>query len=139
MKRVLWLALLLPLQAHGMSLLVDKSDEKLWVIEEGRVVAEFDAAVGRGDDGHKRREGDKRTPEGTYTLHRRICQTCRYKRAFWIDYPNARDKAEGRTGGAILIHAHNWGSTSGCIGVEPDDFERLWRLVPSGTRIEIRP
>jgi len=73
-----------------------------------------------------------------------------------ISYPNAADLVRTRKlgvppGGDILIHglpdrfawfgpAHrlrDW--TRGCIAVTNDEIEEIWRLVPTGTPVEIRP
>jgi murein L,D-transpeptidase YafK len=70
-----------------------------------------------------------------------------------ISYPNDDDRAyaeaRGRSpGGAIFIHGQpNWlpvgrlpgDWTDGCIALSNAEIEELWRLVPDGTPIEIRP
>lgn len=132
-------------------ILVDKSDRRLFVYrgemggdypDREQLVASYHVVIGKIPIGHKQREGDMRTPEGTYRLTKRVCRTCVFKRAFALDYPNARDRREGRTGGAILIHNgvgpfYWW--TRGCIALSNADFDELWRLVPDGVAIRIRP
>ena len=75
----------------------------------------------------------------------------RYHRALLISYPNAADRARGATGGDIEIHgvpnslgwigsfavARDW--TAGCIAMRNSDIDELWRTVPAGTPIDIRP
>ena len=125
-----------------MSLLVDKSDRELYVIEGVQIMHTFPIVIGKNPIGHKRREGDRRTPEGTYRLTRRACPTCIFKRAYALDYPNDHDRREGRTGGGILIHngvGRFYWWTAGCIALSNADFDRLWRLVPDGSTVTVRP
>ena len=80
----------------------------------------------------------------------------RYHRALHISYPSAADRRDARRrgvdpGGDIMIHgwpngtrksdepyfARDW--TLGCIAVSDREIEEIWRLVPNGTPIEIRP
>src|SRR5687768_9236642 len=51
--------------------LVDKSERKLYLFKAGRVLREFDVALGLVPTGPKQREGDFRTPEGKYVLDAR--------------------------------------------------------------------
>ena len=52
-------------------LVVKKSERKMLVLKDGKVVREMDVALGLMPKGHKAREGDFRTPEGEYRLGRR--------------------------------------------------------------------
>lgn len=58
-----------------------------------------------GDLGPKLREGDGQSPEGFYEVSRRqLNPGSAYHRAFNLGYPNAFDRAHGRTGGLIMVH-----------------------------------
>ena len=76
--------------------------------------------------------------------------------ALHISYPNAADRAQAKRlgvdpGGDILIHglpngmgyigkAHRlWDWTKGCVAVTDEEIEEIFRLVPNGTAVEIRP
>ena len=50
-------------------LLIDKSDRRLWVYQDGKVIRSY-SGLQYGDQpvGHKRFQGDERTPEGRYTI-----------------------------------------------------------------------
>lgn len=131
-----------PADASTFRLLVDKSDRTLTVTDGEQILAKYPIVIGKNPIGHKRREGDMRTPEGTYRLIKRLCTHCTYKRAFVLDYPNAQDRTQGRTGGGILIHNgvgpfYWW--TAGCIALSNQDFDKLWALVPHGVYVEVRP
>lgn len=133
-------------------LLVDKSERTLIAYKSGRPIRVY-RGIRFGDVpmGHKRFEGDERTPEGVYTIDTRNPQSS-YHLSLRISYPNAADRTyaeqQGRSpGGDIFIHgqpngyggpalAYDW--TDGCIALSNAEIEELWRLVPDGTPIEIR-
>jgi len=133
-------------------LLVDKSDRTLTLFAGGRAIRTYSGIqFGDAPAGHKRFEGDERTPEGRYTIDTRNPASA-YHLSLRISYPNAADRAyaaaRGRLpGGEIFIHGQpNWlpagrlpgDWTDGCIAVSNAEIEELWRLVPDGTPIEIR-
>jgi len=134
--------------------LVDKSERTLWLYQGGKVIRRY-TGLQYGDQpvGHKRFEGDERTPEGRYTITYGNEQSSYYLSLF-IDYPNAADKAYARArgrspGGLIFIHGQPNGMpfdarvpgdwTDGCIAMSNAEIEELWSLIPDGTPIEIRP
>ena len=134
-------------------LLVDKSDRLLIAYNNGHPIKAYrNIQFGDVPAGHKRFEGDERTPEGMYTIDWRNPQS-RYHLSLRISYPNAADRAfaaqYGRSpGGDIFIHGQpnqlplgrmrgDW--TDGCIAVTNAEIEELWQIVPDGTPIEIRP
>lgn len=138
--------------AQGTFLLVDKSDRLLVVYQGGRAIRAYRAIqFGDAPMGHKRFEGDERTPEGRYVIDARNPASA-YHLSLRISYPNAADRtyaaAQGRSpGGDIFIHGQpnalpfgrvpgDW--TDGCIALDNREIEELWRIVPDGTPIEIR-
>ncbi|RPH57246.1 MAG: hypothetical protein EHM89_14235 [Acidobacteria bacterium] len=133
---------------------IEKATRTLKVIAAGREVAAFRVALGR-EPGQKECEGDNRTPEGSYAVIGRRANSS-YHRALRLSYPSAADivraSSKGcRPGGNIMIHGArnglgwlgdrltttNW--TSGCVALTDQEIERLWELVPDGTKVEIRP
>jgi murein L,D-transpeptidase YafK len=105
--------------------------------------------------GPKVRQGDHRTPEGSYVLDSRNPNSHFYK-AFHISYPNSKDIAAAKKlganpGGDIMLHGlskeyafvgkaqglHDW--TDGCIAVSNEEMDEIWTLVRVGTPIEIKP
>jgi len=136
------------------SVLVDKSDEKLYLLREGTVIAEYSVSFGANPEGHKQQEGDERTPEGKYVIDYKNADSAFYK-AIHISYPNEVDTklaaAKGvDPGSAIMIHGQrnrlgwlsfitqrfNW--TDGCVAVTNSEMDEIWNLVPVNTPIEIR-
>ncbi len=114
------------------------------------------------------REGDGRTPEGTYYVCVKNPKS-RFHLSLGISYPTPADAARGlrdrlitpaqhdaivaahrkRTtppwntalGGEIFIHGCGSSSdwTLGCVALDDDAMTELFDLVPIGTKIEIRP
>ena len=131
--------------------LIDKSDRTLWVYRGGKVMRTITGLqFGDAPLGHKRFQGDERTPEGRYTIDYGNPQSSYYL-SLHISYPNAADRAyaakHGRSpGGDIFIHGQpngypgrvmgDW--TDGCIAVSDDEIADLWQIVADGTPIEIR-
>ena len=153
------LLLLLPNPALGIEkadmVVVEKSESKLYLYSNGKVLREYCVTFGANPKGHKQQEGDERTPEGNYILDYKNKNSSFYK-SIHISYPNARDRQRAQRagvnpGGAIMIHGQknglgwlswmtqhfNW--TDGCIAVSNNDMDEIWQAVDTGTPIEIKP
>lgn len=134
---------------------VDKSERRMELLAGGQVLRTYSIALGGSPEGHKRQEGDERTPEGRYVLDWRNPQSCCH-RSIHVSYPNAADKASAKAagvdpGGMIMIHGqvngYGWWSwlvqmfdwTDGCIAVHDDEMDEIWTMVRDGTPIEISP
>jgi murein L,D-transpeptidase YafK len=151
--------LILPLNALGAEkadkVLVVKSESKLYLMRNEKVLIAFKAAFGANQKGHKQQEGDERTPEGEYILDYKKSDSAFYK-AIHISYPNEVDKRRAREagvnpGGLIMIHGQkngfgwfawitqNFNWTDGCIAVSNTAMDEIWEAVNIGTPIEIKP
>ena len=134
-------------------LLVAKSERLMIGYAAGQPVKAWRGLqFGDSPQGHKRFEGDERTPEGRYLIAGRNPRSA-FHLSLKISYPNAQDRAfaqaYGRSpGGDIFIHGQPNGLSSGrmpgdwtdgCIALSNAEIEELWRIVPDGTVIEIRP
>ncbi len=134
---------------------MQKSARKLSLIRNGKAIKEYSISLGENPVGHKIKEGDKRTPEGTYILDWRT-ESDRYFRSIHISYPNQNDKGLAmergvHPGGMIMIHGipplydrvgkqlkeRDW--TDGCIAVTNEEMTEIWNSVPNGTPIQILP
>lgn len=128
---------------------VDKSDRTLKLTRQGKTIFQTKIALGGAPEGHKAREGDERTPTGSYTIDWRNANSIAHL-SLHISYPNATDAAANPDpGGNIMIHGvlNGWGFlgplqhfvdwTNGCIAVTNDDMQTIWALVPNGTPITI--
>lgn len=137
------------------SVLVIKSENRLYLMSDGIAFASFRATFGANPVGHKQMQGDERTPEGHYVLDYKNSNSQFYK-SIHISYPNARDRKNARKlgvdpGGDIMIHGQangwSWASpvaqffswTDGCVALSDKDMDKVWMAVDPGTPIEIRP
>jgi tetratricopeptide (TPR) repeat protein len=134
---------------------IEKSTRRLMLISQGEVLKSYKIALGGNPIGPKERQGDNKTPEGTYVIDSRN-RDSRFHLSLRISYPNERDKKRAKElgvspGGDIMIHgiknglswvgdAHagiDW--TKGCIAVTDQEIEEIDKLAPNGTIVEIRP
>ena len=136
-------------------ILIEKRTRRLMLISQGEVLKSYKIALGGNPIGPKERQGDNKTPEGTYVIDARN-RDSRFHLSLHISYPNERDKKRAKEvgvspGGDIMIHgikngfslvgdAHaavDW--TKGCIAVTDQEIEEIDKLAPNGTIVEIRP
>jgi murein L,D-transpeptidase YafK len=144
-----------PLQAGAIAdkVVVLKAERKLLLMKGDAVLKTYRVSLGGSPVGAKARQGDSKTPEGTYRLDRHNALS-HYHRSIHISYPNAEDVARAKRlgvspGGDVFVHGqpHDFSGTSqelgdwtdGCIAVTNAEMDEIWRAVPDGTLIEIRP
>ncbi len=142
-----------PLQADRV--LIQKSARQLTLIRNGKALRRYHVHLGSEPAGAKEREGDGRTPEGIYRIDSRNAYS-KYHRSLHVSYPNGADRLRASRlhvspGGEIMIHGtpNRWRGlsfvfantdwTKGCIAVSDTEIEEIWKLVPNGTVVEIRP
>jgi murein L,D-transpeptidase YafK len=140
--------------------------KKIVVVKSKRVMVLFDEndkilsrhriSLGKNNIGTKLKQGDYKTPEGTYSIIDKRSDKV-YYREMLLDYPNQEDKERSKglgfsTGGGITIHAQpnwNWDGhgndytlsndwTEGCIAVTNEGMNAIWEMIALGTVIEIR-
>jgi len=140
---------------------------KMVVVKSKRVLVLFDAegdvlsrhriSLGEHPVGTKLEQGDKKTPEGTYSIVD-IRTDPKYYKEILISYPNAEDRRRSKElglnpGGGITFHAqvpwnwdgrgddhtlaHDW--TIGCMAMTNKGMDNVWRSVNKDTVVEIRP
>lgn len=137
------------------SILILKKDHSMELLAGGKVIRTYKVALGSGGLAPKQREGDARTPEGHYTIDAKSEHSA-YHKPLHVSYPNVADRKSAAKlgvppGGAIMIHGlpngkgwvgaghrlYDW--TLGCIAVTDQEIDDVWKLVPVGTPVEIRP
>ncbi len=112
------------------TLIVSKKQQQLYVVSENSdrqmdIVARFRVTTGKAY-GDKEKEGDLRTPEGIYTVVKKLNGNRLPEKygplAFVLDYPNYVDRINRKTGSNIWIHGRNEKikdrQTEGCISLE---------------------
>jgi len=136
-------------------IIVKKSERKILLMKNNRVLKAADIALGLLPDGHKIEEGDFRTPEGTYVIDKRNPNSDFFL-SIRISYPNNSDQSMARArgvspGGQIMIHGlpnnprhsdeyyqmTDW--TDGCIAVSNSDMVDIWLMTRANTPIQILP
>ncbi len=107
-----------------------ESQIELWLGKSGHfeLFATYPICFWDGRLGPKLFEGDRQAPEGFYAIAEgQLRWYGRWLRGLDIDYPNAFDRAHGRTGSAIYIHG---GCTSiGCFAITNPVIEDVFELV----------
>jgi murein L,D-transpeptidase YafK len=136
-------------------ILIEKKERRLTLISKGKVLQTYKIALGGNPNGPKERQGDNKTPEGTYVIDSRN-KDSRYHLSLHISYPNDKDKKRAKQlgvspGGDIMIHGikngFSWAGdlhtdidwTKGCIAVTDEEIEEIDKLAPNGTIVEVRP
>src|ERR1700687_5342796 len=80
-----------------------------------------------GDLGPKVREGDRQAPEGFYNITpAQMNPQSAYYLSFNIGYPNAFDKALGRTGSELMVHGDC--SSRGCYAMTDEQIAEIYSL-----------
>ena len=134
---------------------VVKKERTLELLGQGKVIKSYKVALGGDPVGPKTKQGDHKTPEGMYVLDFRNAHSQFYK-SIHISYPNEHDRAFAQQKGVspgvdVFLHglpngygaigaAHrlkDW--TDGCIAVTDEEMVEIWKAVPDGTPIEIKP
>lgn len=144
----------------------EKRSLELWKGNE--LIGEYRIGLGFDTIGHKEREGDGKTPEGSYYVCVRNPNS-RYYLSLGISYPGIPDAERGLAsnlitqseydnivdaigaggtppwntalGGEIMIHGSGSSSdwTAGCIALDNDDMDILWEYCSIGTKVNIYP
>lgn len=132
---------------------VDKSSRRMYLMSGDTLVREYRIALGKQPKGHKRFEGDNRTPEGRYYLDY-VLEDSNFYRSVHISYPAPSDrkwaeKYDIEPGGDIKIHGLKNGErrsaryvqsfdwTDGCIAITNQEMDEFIDLVRMGTPIII--
>lgn len=145
---------------------VYKGERKLEFWQDGILKTSFPIALGFSPEGNKLRDGDGRTPEGSYYICTKNPQS-KFTLFLGISYPNIEDAERGlderlisrvefeqiytaienwkrplwetALGGKIGIHGMGISRdwTAGCIAMEDQDIKWLWDQSAIGDAVEI--
>lgn len=81
-----------------------------------------------GELGPKERQGDKQAPEGFYTVAaHQLNPNSQFHVSFNLGYPNAYDRAHGRTGDFLMIHGKC--KSAGCYAMTDALMEEIYGLA----------
>lgn len=91
------------------------------------LLAQYDICKWSGQLGPKYIEGDRQAPEGFYTIRpAQMNPNSSYYLAFNMGYPNAYDRANGRTGSNLMVHGAC--SSSGCYSMTDAHMGQIYAL-----------
>ena len=136
-------------------IVVEKAKRTMTLMSGDKVLKTYQVALGGSPLGPKQRQGDRKTPEGNYVIEARNAHS-QFHLSLRLSYPNAADRERARKlhvspGGDIMIHGlapafsklgalhrkFDW--TDGCIAVTDQEIEEIWKLVPVGAKVQIKP
>ena len=137
------------------SIVVYKRERTLVLFNRGVPIRTYFVALGSKPVGDKERAGDQKTPEGLFHVNAHN-PASKFHLALRISYPDDAHRARAAAlgtdpGGDIMIHGlpkefseagkdhlqNDW--TNGCVALSNQEIEELWRAVPDGTPVQIKP
>ena len=149
-------------------LVVKKSERKLYLYDEEKLIKTYDIALGFAPKGDKEREGDGKTPEGEFYVFTKNPKSQFYL-SLGLSYPNAEAAERGlktklitqaeynaiikaikekkmppqktALGGEIYIHGGGTESdwTWGCTALSNEEIRELFETIPVGTKVIVEP
>ncbi len=150
----------LKVDKKSISVLIDKSDYRLYIVADGITLKEYPVVFGKNASDDKLMQGDRCTPEGSFHMISKYPHK-EWSKFIWIDYPNKsswekhnRAKKEGKIprnaqiGGEVGIHGvprgmdklidakYNW--TLGCISLKNKDVDEIYPYIAANTLIQIQ-
>jgi len=110
-----------------------KEEKRLELFVRNRATGTFDLfrtypiVAASGQLGPKLAEGDQQVPEGFYTVPPTAMNPdSKFHLAFNIGYPNEYDRAQHRTGGAIMVHGDR--KSIGCLAMTDEKIDEIYTL-----------
>lgn len=103
---------------------------ELWMMRDGRFhrFATYPICKWSGELGPKLKTGDRQAPEGFYAVDAKALNpNSAWHRSFNLGFPNAFDRAFGRTGSFLMVHG-GCGSI-GCYAMTNPVIDEIWQLV----------
>ena len=144
-----------PMTTKATRIVVKKADRKMMLYTKDKLLKTYNISLGGNPIGHKKQEGDSKTPEGNYTISHKNAAS-RFHKSLKISYPNTIDCANAKNlgvsaGGDVMIHGlgkgfsflgklhtlQDW--TLGCVAVTNEEIDEIWKIVDLGTSIQIDP
>jgi murein L,D-transpeptidase YafK len=137
------------------SVVIEKKAHRLTLYHMGRPLRSYLVALGAQPMGDKLSAGDRRTPEGVFSVEDRN-PFSQYHLSLRLSYPDSAHRARAEAagvspGGDIMIHGlpngrgktgafhrtADW--TNGCVALTDEEIEEIWNVVPIGTPVQIKP
>jgi murein L,D-transpeptidase YafK len=104
---------------------------ELWVASETgefKKFKDYDICTFSGNLGPKLKEGDRQSPEGFYFVKAGSMNPwSKFHLSFNLGFPNAYDRAHGRTGSALMVHGAC--VSIGCYAMTDSYIEEIYTLA----------
>jgi murein L,D-transpeptidase YafK len=108
----------------------EESELEVWKQDrEGRfaLLKTYPICRWSGELGPKIKEGDRQAPEGFYNISPgQMNPNSQYYLSFDLGYPNAFDRAHGRTGAQLMVHGDC--SSRGCYSMTDEQISEIYAL-----------
>jgi Uncharacterized protein conserved in bacteria len=108
----------------------EESELEVWKQDrEGRfaLLKTYPICRWSGELGPKIKEGDRQAPEGFYSISPgQMNPNSQYYLSFDLGYPNAYDRAYGRTGAQLMVHGDC--SSRGCYSMTDEQISEIYAL-----------
>jgi murein L,D-transpeptidase YafK len=108
----------------------EESELEIWKQDkEGRfaLLKTYPICRWSGELGPKIKEGDRQAPEGFYSISPgQMNPNSQYYLSFDLGYPNAYDRAYGRTGAQLMVHGDC--SSRGCYSMTDEQISEIYAL-----------
>ena len=108
----------------------EESELEVWKqTREGRfaLLKTYPICRWSGELGPKIKEGDRQAPEGFYSITPgQMNPNSQYYLSFDLGYPNAFDRAHGRTGAQLMVHGDC--SSRGCYSMTDEQISEIYAL-----------
>jgi len=108
----------------------EESELEIWKQDrEGRfaLLKTYPICRWSGELGPKIKEGDRQAPEGFYNITPgQMNPNSQYYLSFDLGYPNAYDRAYGRTGAQLMVHGDC--SSRGCYSMTDEQISEIYAL-----------
>jgi murein L,D-transpeptidase YafK len=108
----------------------EESELEIWKQDrEGRfaLLKTYPICRWSGELGPKIKEGDRQAPEGFYNITPgQMNPNSQYYLSFDLGYPNAFDRAHGRTGAQLMVHGDC--SSRGCYSMTDEQISEIYAL-----------
>lgn len=108
---------------------------EVWIERGGRYARfrTYPICAFSGEPGPKMKQGDGQAPEGFYRVAAgQLNPLSRFHLSFDLGYPNAYDRAHGRTGSALMVHGNC--VSIGCYAMGDAAIEQIYTLVDAALR-----
>ena len=111
--------------------LKEEKQLELWIrqraTEKFELFRTYPIVAASGQLGPKLAEGDQQVPEGFYAVPPAAMNPdSKFHLAFNIGYPNEFDRAQHRTGGAIMVHGDH--KSIGCLAMTDEKIDEIYTL-----------